>query len=125
MMKPEGDFNLRLINGTRKPYITHSKTRSDAPYLLELEPVSTIHMNPADAKKRGLVTGDFVEMRSKFGGPVRARFDVSIIVPEGTIDSQYGWRGDQNTQNLIPRQWDPISGYAPYFEVNVSVAKVK
>lgn len=57
MMKPEGDFNLRLINGTRKPYITHSKTRSDAPYLLELEPVSTIHMNPADAKKRGLVTG--------------------------------------------------------------------
>lgn len=125
MMKPEGDFNLRLINGTRKPYITHSKTRSDAPYLLELEPVSTIHMNPADAKKRGLVTGDFVEMRSKFGGPVRARIDVSIIVPEGTIDSQYGWRGDQNTQNLIPRQWDPISGYAPYFEVNVSVAKVK
>lgn len=82
-------------------------------------------MNPADAKKRGLVTGDFVEMRSKFGGPVRARLDVSIIVPEGTIDSQYGWRGDQNTQNLIPRQWDPISGYAPYFEVNVSVAKVK
>ena len=125
MMKPEGDFNLRLINGTRKPYITHSKTRSDAPYLLELEPVSTIHMNPADAKKRGLVTGDFVEMRSKFGGPVRARIDVSIIVPEGTIDSQYGWRGDQNTQNLIPCQWDPISGYAPYFEVNVSVAKVK
>ena len=116
---------IRLINGTRKPYITHSKTRSDAPYLLELEPVSTIHMNPADAKKRGLVTGDFVEMRSKFGGPVRARIDVSIIVPEGTIDSQYGWRGDQNTQNLIPRQWDPISGYAPYFEVNVSVAKVK
>lgn len=46
-------------------------------------------------------------------------------MPEGTIDSQYGWRGDQNTQNLIPRQWDPISGYAPYFEVNVSVAKVK
>ena len=74
-------------------------------------------MNPADAKKRGLVTGDFVEMRSKFGGPVRARIDVSIIVPEGTIDSQYGWRGDQNTQNLIPRQWDPISGYAPYSEV--------
>ena len=99
MMKPEGDFNLRLINGTRKPYITHSKTRSDAPYLLELEPVSTIHMNPADAKKRGLVTGDFVEMRSKFGGPVRARIDVSIIVPEGTIDSQYGWRGDQNTES--------------------------
>ena len=125
MMKPEGDFNLRLINGTRKPYITHSKTRSDAPYLLELEPVSTIHMNPADAKKRGLVTGNFVEMRSKFGGPVRARIDVSIIVPEGTIDSQYGWRGGQNTQNLIPRQWDPISGYAPYFEVNVSVAKVR
>lgn len=125
MMKPEGEFNLQLINGTRKPYITHSKTRSDAPYLLEIEPMSTIHMHPKDAQARGLKTGDLIEMRSAFGGPVKARLDVSIIVPEGTIDSQYGWRGDQNTQVLIPRQWDPISGYAPYFEVYVSVKKVE
>ena len=64
-------------------------------------------------------------MRRMFGGPVRARIDGPTMAPAGTLDSQYGWRGDQNTQNLIPRQWDPISGYAPYFEVNVSVAKVK
>lgn len=123
MMEPDSRFNLRLINGTRKPYITHSKTRSDSPYLLELEPCSTIHMHPEDAKSRGLKDGDRVSMTSAFGGPVKANLEVSILVPKGTIDSQYGWRGEEDTQKLIPRQWDPLSGYAPYFEVNVEVKK--
>ena len=124
MMEPDGRFNLRMINGARKPYITHSKTRSDAPYLLELEPCSTITMHPNDASARGLADGDRVEIFSPFGGPVKANLEVSILVPPGTIDAQYGWKGEEDTQRLVPRQWDPLSGYAPYFEVNVEVRKV-
>ncbi len=124
MMQPDGRFNLRMINGARKPYITHSKTRSDAPYLLELEPCSTITMHPNDASARGLSDGDRVEIFSPFGGPVKANLEVSILVPPGTIDAQYGWKGEEDTQRLVPRQWDPLSGYAPYFEVNVEVKKV-
>lgn len=124
MMEPDGRFNLRMINGARKPYITHSKTRSDAPYLLELEACSTITMHPKDASARGLADGDRVEIFSPFGGPVKANLEVSILVPPGTIDAQYGWKGEEDTQRLVPRQWDPLSGYAPYFEVNVEVRKV-
>lgn len=122
-MKPTDKYPLKLINGTRKPYITHSKTRADSPYLLEIEPYSTMDIHPKDADARGLKDGDFVLVTSAFGGPVSARVNRSIIVPEGTIGMQYGWPGEQNTQVLIPRDFDKISGYAPYFEVCVQVSK--
>ena len=93
-------------------------------YLLELEACSTITMHPKDASARGLADGDRVEIFSPFGGPVKANLEVSILVPPGTIDAQYGWKGEEDTQRLVPRQWDPLSGYAPYFEVNVEVRKV-
>ncbi len=124
MLPFEGDFNLRFINGTRKPHITHSKTRTDQPYLMEIENGLHIDIHPNDAAKRGIKEGDEIELRSKFGGPVRAKATVTILVPEGTIGGQYGWLGEMNTQVLMPRtNRDPITGYACYFEVPVSVTK--
>ena len=65
-----------------------------------------------------------MEIRSPFGGPVEARAVVSILVPSGLIDGQYGWLGKQNTQQLVCRgHWDPMSGYPAYFEMPVSVTK--
>lgn len=124
MMPLTKEFDLRFLNGARKPYITHSKTRSDQPYLLEIEDGLTIHMNPKDAAKRGITEGDQVEIRSPFGGPVDAKVKVSIIVPPGLVDAQYGWLGKQNTQTLMNRDnRDPMSGYPSYFENPVSVTK--
>lgn len=124
MMPLTKEFDLRFLNGSRKPHITHSKTRSDQPYLLEIENCLTIDMNPADAKKRGIREGDTVEIRSPFGGPVEAKVTVSIIVPPGLIGGQYGWLGRQNTQQLVGRGVrDPMSGYPAYFEMPVSVSK--
>ena len=124
MMPLTDEFNLRFLNGARKPFITHSKTRSDQPYLLEIEDRLTININPIEAQKRGIVEGDTVEIRSPFGGPIEARAMVSIIVPPGMIDAQYGWLGNQNTQKLVSRDIrDPMSGYPAYFEMPVSVKK--
>ena len=124
MMPLSKEFDLRLLNGSRKPYITHSKTRTDQPYLMEIEDALTININPKEAQKRGIREGDWVEIRSPYGGPVEARACVSIIVPEGMIDAQYGWLGKQNTQTLMTREHrDPMSGYCCYFEVPVSVTK--
>ena len=54
----------------------------------------------------------------------RARPRVTILCPPGPIDAQYGWRGDQETQPLIPRQnWDPISGYPCCNDVCIQVTK--
>lgn len=81
-------------------------------------------MHPKDASARGLADGDRVEIFSPFGGPGEGKFRSIHLVPPGTIDAQYGWKGEEDTQRLVPRQWDPLSGYAPYFEVNVEVRKV-
>lgn len=125
MMPLSDEYDLRFINGTRKPYITHSKTRDDQPYLMEIEDRLTIDINPKDAAARGISEGDDVEIRSRYGGPVIARTTVTIQVPEGTIGGQYGWRGNMNTQNLMTRDHrDPITGYPCYFEVPVSVKKI-
>lgn len=120
--KPTAEFPIKLINGCRSPYITHSKTRSDSPILLEIEPMSTIDINPEDAAKRGIVEGDKVVIRNQYG-EAHAKARVSIIVPPGTAGMQYGWRGNQNSQVLIPRVWDKLSGYAPYFETVVEITK--
>ena len=123
--QPTEKYPLKLLNGTRRPYITHSKTRSDQPYLLELEPESYINMHPADAAARNLVEGDQVWMISPYSkDKVRARVRVTILARKGMIDAQYGWRGDQETQGLIPRKgWDPISGYPCCNDVCVEVVK--
>ena len=124
MMPLDDTYNLRFLNGSRKPYITHSKTRTDQPYLMEIEDRLTIRIHPSEAEKRGIREGDTVEIRSRFGGPIEARAEVSIIVPPGMIDGQYGWLGKMNTQKLMTRDHrDPLSGYPCYFEVPVSVAK--
>ena len=118
------EFDLRFMNGSRKPYIAHSKTRWDQPYLLEIEDHLTIDISSEDAAKRGIKEGDIVEIRSPYGGPVEARAQVSIIVPPGLVGAQYGWLGKENTQPLVGREhWDPISGYAAYFEMPVNIKK--
>ena len=123
--RPTKDYPLKLINGTRRPYITHSKTRSDQPYLLEIEPQSVINMNPADCRARGLKEGDQVWITSPYyKSKVRALVRSTILCQKGVIDAQYGWRGDQETQVLIPRKnWDPISGYPCCNDVCVQVTK--
>ena len=84
--------------------------------------MSTVYIYPEDAKARGINEGDKVLIKNQYG-QARARARVSIIVPPGTAGMQYGWRGDQNTQVLIPREWDKLSGYAPYFETTVQITK--
>lgn len=126
MMPLTKEFDLRFMNGSRKPFISHSKTRGDQPYLLEIENCLTIDMAPEDAEKRGIREGDWVEIRSPYGGPVEAKVTVSIIVPPGLVGAQYGWQGKQNTQVLVGRDvWDPMSGYPAYFEMPVSVKKLE
>ena len=121
-MQPTAQYPLKVINGTRAPYITHSKVRSDSPYSLEIEPMSTIDINPKDAAARGIKEGDKIVLKNQ-NGECHGKARVSIIVPPGLVGMQYGWRGNQNSQVLIPRTFDKLSGYAPYFETCVEITK--
>ena len=77
------------------------------------------------SEKLGIKEGDGVWLVSPYcDHKVRAKVRVTILCQPGLIDAQYGWRGDQETQPLIPRKnWDPISGYPCCNDVCIRVEK--
>lgn len=91
---------------------------------MEIEDCLHVNINPKDAEARGIKEGDTILITSPYGGPVEAKAVVSLIVPVGTIDAQYGWLDNQNTQKLMNRgNRDPLSGYPSYFENPVCIEK--
>ena len=66
-----------------------------------------VHMNPADAKARGIQNGDIVSIHSR-RGQVYSRADVSPRINEGTVYMTYQWWiGKCN--NLTKHVVDPLS----------------
>jgi anaerobic selenocysteine-containing dehydrogenase len=115
------EFPLVLISGSRAPYITHSKWREDAPWLLELQPEPLVTINPKEAMKRHIAKGDLVTLKTAYGH-IDAKAKPSIMVPPGVVSIMHGW-AKANVNELIPRQFDPISGFPPFKEVPCDVAK--
>lgn len=116
------DYPLILVSGSRLPYITHSKWREDAPWLLELQKEALLSIHPDDAAAHGIASGDRVRLATSYGQmTVRAR--TTIMVARGVVAIMHGW-ANANVNELIPRQFDPISGFPPYKEVVCAVAKV-
>jgi len=114
-------YPLILVSGSRVPYITHSKWREDSPWLLELqrEPVLTIH--PKDAAMRHIERGDDVLLKTAWG-QMCAKAKPTIMVPSGVVGVMHGW-AKANVNELIPRQFDPVSGFPPYKEVVCEVVR--
>ena len=120
-LKTSKEYPLQLLSGGRIPYITHSKWREDSPWLLELENSATLTIHPDDAAKRGIKKGDYVVLSSQWG-ELRAKAKPSIMVMPGMVGIMHGW-AKANVNELVPRMFDPISGYPPYKEVPVQVKK--
>jgi anaerobic selenocysteine-containing dehydrogenase len=120
-LKTTGEFPLVLISGSRIPYITHSKWREDSPWLLELQRESLLTINPKDALKRHIARGDDVILKTAYGH-IHTKAKPTIMVPPGVVAIMHGW-ARANVNDLIPRQFDPISGFPPYKEVPCEVAK--
>jgi anaerobic selenocysteine-containing dehydrogenase len=120
-MQTSSDYPLILISGSRLPYITHSKWREDAPWLMELQREPLLTINPKDADARGIQQGEIVRLKTPFG-EMKVKAKPTIMVPAGIVGVMHGWAG-ANVNELIPRQFDPISGFPPYKEVVCSVLK--
>jgi anaerobic selenocysteine-containing dehydrogenase len=112
---------LVLISGARVPFITHSKWREDSPWLLELEPHPLLLINPQDADKRRIKKGDNVILKSPYGS-IHVKAKPTIMVSAGVVGLMHGW-AKANVNELVPRQFDPISGYPPYKDVICEVIK--
>ncbi len=120
-METTSEYPLILISGTRVPFITHSKWRGDSPWLLELESEPLLSINPEDAAKKGVGAGDIVILKTPYG-QMHVKVKPTIMVPSGVVGIMHGW-AQANVNELIPRQFDPISGFPPYKEVVCEVIK--
>jgi anaerobic selenocysteine-containing dehydrogenase len=120
-MATSPEFPLILITGSREPFITHSKWREDSPWLLELQKEPVLTINPGDAAQRGIAPGDMVILKTSCG-QVQVKAKTTIMVPPGVLGIMHGW-SKANVNELIPRQFDPISGFPPYKEVVCEVVK--
>ncbi|MFH1490542.1 MAG: molybdopterin-dependent oxidoreductase [Pseudomonadota bacterium] len=121
-LKTSGEYPLLLISGSRIPYITHSKWREDSPWLFELQREPLLMIHPKDAKKSGIKKGDDLLLKSEWG-EIRVKGKPSIMMMPGTVGMMHGW-AKANVNELVPRQFDPVTGYPPFKEVPVKVIKV-
>ena len=120
-MEVTPEYPLILISGSRVPYITHSKWREDSPWLLELQRNPLLMINPEDAAKRHIKRGDEMFLKTPYG-QMRVKAKPTIMVRAGVVGIMHGW-AKGNVNELIPRQFDPISGFPPYKEVPCEVVK--
>jgi anaerobic selenocysteine-containing dehydrogenase len=120
-MQETPEYPLILISGSRVPYITHSKWREDSPWLLELQREPLLTINPEDAEIRHIKRGDEVFLKTPYG-QMRVKAKPTIMVRTGVVAIMHGW-AKANVNELIPRQFDPISGFPPYKEVICKVVK--
>jgi anaerobic selenocysteine-containing dehydrogenase len=114
-------YPLILISGSRVPYITHSKWRQDAPWLFELQRHALLTINPQDAATRNIEKNDAVILKTPWGR-MTVTAKPTILMPAGIVGVEHGWQ-HANVNELIPRQFDPISGFPPFKEIICEVVK--
>ncbi len=105
------NYTLVLNSGGRLPYYTHSKLR-DIPWLNQFMPEPVVRLHPKDAKERNIKTGDDVRLFNHLG-EINVKAEVSNIVLPGVVDIFHGWH-QANINELIPRDFDPVTGYPPF-----------
>ncbi|MBS7641445.1 molybdopterin-dependent oxidoreductase [Candidatus Bathyarchaeota archaeon] len=116
-------YPLILITGSRVPMYTHSKWR-EISWLRELMPYPTVNINPEDAEKRGISEGDLVIVENSHGR-IKVRAHITYLVPPGVVDVFHGWAmiPEAHVNALVPRYFDPISGFPTYKAVLCEVRK--
>ena len=107
------EYPLVLNTGSRVPMFTHSKLR-ELPSLRRLMPFPLVNLHPRDAAVQGISGGDEVDLESAHGR-IRLRANVTEDVLPGVIDVSHGW-ADANVNEVVPRHFDPITGFAAFKE---------
>jgi len=107
-------YPLILITGSRVPMYTHSKWR-ELSWLRDLMPYPILNINPEDAEKRNIEEGDLVVVENSHG-KIKVKAHLTYIVPPGVVDVFHGWAmvPEAHANVLIPRLFDPISGFPTY-----------
>lgn len=119
-MDPTPEYPLILITGCRVPFYVHSKYREIEKFR-RLMPHPVVNINSIDAERRKIKEGDDVIVASPWG-KIKVKAHISYMMPPGIVEVLHGW-AEANVNELIPRDWDPISGFPPYKECICEVKK--
>ncbi|MFC1970587.1 molybdopterin-dependent oxidoreductase [Chloroflexota bacterium] len=106
-------FPLVFTSGARTSAYTHSQFRNIA-RLRKIMPEPLVDINPADAKSRGIQSGDTVMVNSSRGS-IKMEANVTNAILAGIVTMPHHWPGEANVNALVDGQTlDPISGFPPY-----------
>jgi anaerobic selenocysteine-containing dehydrogenase/Fe-S-cluster-containing dehydrogenase component len=108
-------FPLVMCCGSRTPFYSNAKER-ELPWLRRFLPEPVVKLNPKDAQSRGLRDGDTVRVNAPVNEKgITLKLKTSETIKPGMIDILHGWpQADAN--ELITRDFDPISGFVPFRE---------
>ena len=115
-------FPLVLTSGARTIYFTHSQHRN-IPQLRKMVPEPLVEINPADAKPRGIRSGDRVTVSSPRGS-IELSANVTDAILSGVVHIPHHWPGKANVNTLTDdKNLDPISGFPTFKSQPCQVAK--
>ncbi|MDR0814070.1 MAG: molybdopterin-dependent oxidoreductase [Oscillospiraceae bacterium] len=117
-------FPLVMCCGSRVPFYSNAKER-ELPWLRRFLPEPTVRLNTEDAAARGLKSGDYVRVTAPVNETgIVVKLDTSETIKPGMIDILHGWES-ANANELITRDFDPISGFVPFREGLCEVTAVR
>jgi len=107
------EYPLVLTSGARSMTYTHSGFRN-IDQLRSLTPEPMVDINPADAKPRGIKSGDTVTISSPRSS-IKMKANVTDTILAGVVSLPHMWPGEANVSALVDDQsLDPISGFPPF-----------
>jgi anaerobic selenocysteine-containing dehydrogenase len=116
-------YPLVMTSGARVMAYTHSQYRN-VPRLRKLMPEPLVDINPADARPRGINTGDEVTI-STIRGKIRMKARVTGTILPGVVSLPHHWPGEANVNALVDdKNLDPISGFIPCKSQLCQVSKI-
>lgn len=118
---PDPEYPYVLVTGARKVFYTHGRNRNFKRCRTAV-PSPDIEMNPLDAEKIKVKTGDIVTVSSTVGSvdiPVRVVHREAIL--PGVLQVTHGWK--ESNINLITHDDinDPIDGFPLLKSVEVNI----
>jgi len=108
-------YPLVMCCGSRTPFYSNAKHR-ELPWLRRFLPEPIVKLHPSDAASRQLKDGDKVRVTAPINNEgIVLTLKTSESIKPGMIDILHGWYG-ADANELITRDFDPISGFVPFRE---------
>lgn len=116
------EYPLILGTGTRLPMFIHSRLFR-VPWTRSLRRDPAVDLNPVDARRFGIATGDTVELSTPKGA-ITVKANVTELAKEGVAHMYHDYP-EADVNSLLPGDYlDPISGFPGFKSSLCAVKKV-